>query len=59
MYFFFALINSNFVSSLIHIAEAGKFQDSMNLSAQAQYHSRMGLVQYEQSQAEWIMAVPQ
>jgi hypothetical protein len=39
--------------------EAGKFQDSMNLSAQAQYHSRMGLVQYEQSQTEWIMAVPQ
>ena len=39
--------------------EAGKFQDSMNLSAQAQYHSRMGLVQYEQSQAEWIMAVPE
>ena len=31
----------------------------MNLSAQAQYHSRMGLVQYEQSQTEWIMAVPQ
>ena len=39
--------------------EAGEFQESMNLSAQAQYHSRMGLVQYEQSQTEWIMAVPQ
>jgi hypothetical protein len=39
--------------------DAGEFRKSMNLSAQAQYHARMGIVQYHQSQAEWIMAVPE
>ena len=39
--------------------QAGEFRKSMNISAQAEYHSRMGIVQYHQSQAEWIMAVPE
>ena len=39
--------------------EAGEFRKSMDISAQAQYHSRMGIAQYHQSQAEWIMAVPE
>ena len=39
--------------------ETGEFRKSMDLSAQAQYHSRMGIAQYHQSQAEWIMAVPE
>jgi len=38
--------------------EAGDFRKSMQLSARAQYHSRMGISQYHQSQQEWIMAVP-
>ncbi|MFT5069424.1 MAG: hypothetical protein ACI9S7_001439 [Candidatus Paceibacteria bacterium] len=37
----------------------GDFRKSMDTSAQAQYHARMGIAQYHQSQAEWIMAVPQ
>ncbi len=39
--------------------EAGEFRKSMNMSAQAEYHSRMGIAQYHQSQTEWIMAVPE
>jgi len=38
---------------------AGDFRKSMDISAQAQYHARMGMVQYHQSQKEWVMAVPE
>jgi hypothetical protein len=38
---------------------AGDFRKSMDISAQAQYHARMGMAQYHQSQKEWVMAVPE
>jgi hypothetical protein len=52
-------LTKNLLKSAGKALETGEFRKSMDLSAQAQYHSRMGIAQYHQSQAEWIMAVPE
>jgi hypothetical protein len=52
-------LTAKLLKSATKALEAGEFRKSMNISAQAEYHSRMGIVQYHQSQAEWIMAVPE
>lgn len=52
-------LTKNLLKSSNKALEAGDFRKSMNISAQAEYHSRMGIAQYHQSQTEWIMAVPE
>mgnify|MGYP003958648971 CR=1 FL=1 len=37
----------------------GQYQRSMNLSAQAKYHARMGITQHNASAFDWIMFVPE
>ncbi|MDB4002832.1 hypothetical protein OAD42_01100 [Oceanospirillaceae bacterium] len=51
-------LTKGLLSSANKALDAGEFRKSMELSARAQYHSRMGVAQYHQSQQEWLMAVP-
>lgn len=37
----------------------GDYRKALDLAAQAKYHARIGLAQYEYSEANWYKAVPQ
>ena len=39
--------------------EAGDYRKALDLAAQAKYHARIGLAQYEYAEANWYKAVPQ
>ena len=52
-------LTSKLLKSAAKAIAAGDYRKGMDLSAQAQYHARMGMKQYHQSQAEWVMAVPE
>ncbi|MCS5559510.1 MAG: hypothetical protein NZ738_08925 [Oceanospirillaceae bacterium] len=52
-------LTKNLLKASAKALASGDFRKSMDISAQAQYHARMGMVQYHQSQKEWVMAVPE
>jgi hypothetical protein len=52
-------LTSSIIKSAKKALNAGQYQRSMNLSAQAKYHARMGIAQYHASASDWIMFVPE